>query len=101
VARDPELWLLDEPHAGLDAEHRDLLDRLVLDAASRGRTVVLASHEADRAGALARRTVTLAGGVVTAADPPAVPGGHAGPDVTSPSPSSPRPGPEAVITGVA
>src|SRR2546425_8116191 len=24
VARWPELWLLDEPHAGLDAEHRDL-----------------------------------------------------------------------------
>jgi heme ABC exporter ATP-binding subunit CcmA len=68
VARNPELWLLDEPHAGLDAEHRDLLDRLVLDAVGRGATVVLASHEADRARALARRVVRVAGGVVEGAE---------------------------------
>jgi heme ABC exporter ATP-binding subunit CcmA len=62
VARDPELWLLDEPHAGLDAEHRDLLDTLVREAAERGATVVLASHERDRATALAGRTIPVAGG---------------------------------------
>jgi heme ABC exporter ATP-binding subunit CcmA len=66
VARNPELWLLDEPHAGLDAEHRDLLDSLVSGAVGRGATVVLASHEADRGAALATRIVTVAGGVVTA-----------------------------------
>jgi heme ABC exporter ATP-binding subunit CcmA len=69
VARNPELWLLDEPHAGLDAEHRDLLDGLVRAAAARGVTVVLASHEAERAGSLAERTVTLAGGVVATEQP--------------------------------
>lgn len=68
VARDPELWLLDEPHAGLDAEHRDLLDTLVAGAAGRGRTVVLASHEADRAVPLARSVVTMAGGTVTSVE---------------------------------
>ncbi len=66
VARDPELWLLDEPHAGLDAEHRDQLDALVRDAVSRGATVVLASHEPDRAGALAGRSITVAGGMAGA-----------------------------------
>ncbi|MBV9661590.1 MAG: heme ABC exporter ATP-binding protein CcmA [Acidimicrobiales bacterium] len=66
VARDPELWLLDEPHAGLDADHRSLLDRLIAEAAARGSTVVMASHEAERAGPLAGRHVTVAGGVVTA-----------------------------------
>jgi heme ABC exporter ATP-binding subunit CcmA len=66
VARDPELWLLDEPHAGLDAEHRDQLDALVRDAVSRGATVVLASHEHDRAGALAGRSITVAGGMAGA-----------------------------------
>jgi heme ABC exporter ATP-binding subunit CcmA len=66
VGRDPELWLLDEPHAGLDAEHRDLLDELVRDAVGRGATVVLASHEHDRAMSLAGRIVTVAGGMVTA-----------------------------------
>jgi heme ABC exporter ATP-binding subunit CcmA len=70
LGRDPELWLLDEPHAGLDAEHRDLLDGLVRDAVSRGATAVIASHEHDRALSLAGRTVTLAGGVVTATGSP-------------------------------
>lgn len=64
VARRPLLWLLDEPHAGLDAEGRDLLDGLVAEAISGGATVVLASHELDRATALATRTLRLAGGVV-------------------------------------
>jgi heme ABC exporter ATP-binding subunit CcmA len=66
VARDPEVWLLDEPHAGLDAEHRDLLDDLVRGVAGRGGTVLLASHEHDRATALAGRIVTVAGGTVSA-----------------------------------
>jgi heme ABC exporter ATP-binding subunit CcmA len=70
VARDPELWLLDEPHAGLDAEHRDLLDGLVTDAAARGATVLMASHEADRAVGLAQRIVTVAGGVVASTAAP-------------------------------
>lgn len=62
LAQDPELWLLDEPHAGLDAEGRDLLDGVITQAADNGKTVVLASHELDRATALARRTVVVAGG---------------------------------------
>jgi heme ABC exporter ATP-binding subunit CcmA len=62
LARQPELWLLDEPHAGLDADGRDLLDGLVSGAAAQGATVVLASHELDRATALAGRTVVVAGG---------------------------------------
>jgi len=65
VARRPELWLLDEPHAGLDQAGRDVLDRLITDAAAAGATVLLASHELDRAAALATRTVTMAGGTVT------------------------------------
>ncbi|HET9443271.1 MAG TPA: heme ABC exporter ATP-binding protein CcmA [Acidimicrobiales bacterium] len=68
VARSPALWLLDEPHAGLDAAGRDLLDGLVRAATAEGATVVLASHEADRASALAGRTVTMAGGRVQAAE---------------------------------
>lgn len=65
VARDPALWLLDEPHAGLDADYRDVLDRLIRDASRRGATVLIASHERERASGLAARTVTVAGGVVT------------------------------------
>ena len=67
VARSPALWLLDEPHAGLDAEGRDLLDGLIAEAVSVGATVLLASHELDRATAIAHRTVTVAGGLVVPA----------------------------------
>src|SRR5262249_12860778 len=73
AARDPELWLLDEPHAGLDAERRDLLDRLIGGAVSRGATVLMASHEADRAVALAGRVVEMAGGAVQATGPSLLP----------------------------
>jgi heme ABC exporter ATP-binding subunit CcmA len=65
VARRPELWLLDEPHAGLDADGRDLLDALVVEAAGAGATVLMASHELERAHGLAGRVVTIAGGVIT------------------------------------
>jgi heme ABC exporter ATP-binding subunit CcmA len=64
VVRQPRLWLLDEPHAGLDADSRDLLDTLVREAVAGNATVVLASHEADRASALATRSVTISGGFV-------------------------------------
>jgi len=67
IARRPELWLLDEPHAGLDAAARDVIDGLVRSAAAAGATVVIASHELDRASALATQTVHLAGGAVIGA----------------------------------
>jgi heme ABC exporter ATP-binding subunit CcmA len=64
VVRNAELWLLDEPHAGLDAAGRDVIDALVREAVAGGATVVLASHELDRARALATRVVGMAGGQV-------------------------------------
>jgi heme ABC exporter ATP-binding subunit CcmA len=64
LARDPQLWLLDEPHAGLDQEGRDLLDQLVVESRERGRTVVICSHEHDRAEALSDRVIWIVGGRV-------------------------------------
>jgi heme ABC exporter ATP-binding subunit CcmA len=64
VARRPSLWLLDEPHAGLDPAGRDLCDELVEEAASSGATVVLTSHDAERAEHVSDLVVTLAGGSV-------------------------------------
>lgn len=64
AARAPEVWLLDEPHAGLDADTRDTVDALIADAATSGATVVFASHELERASAVAGRSVTIAGGAV-------------------------------------
>lgn len=64
VARRAELWLLDEPHAGLDAAGRDELDRVLRQAADSGATVVVASHELERAGRLAERAVEIVAGHV-------------------------------------
>ncbi|MGI8662502.1 MAG: heme ABC exporter ATP-binding protein CcmA [Acidimicrobiales bacterium] len=64
IARRPQLWLLDEPHAGLDATGRDIVDGLVREAATKGATVIVASHELDRATALATRVTAIAGGVI-------------------------------------
>lgn len=64
VARRAELWLLDEPHAGLDAAGRDDLDATLRDASAAGATVMVASHELERAGALASRVVEVVGGQV-------------------------------------
>ena len=75
AVRRPRLWLLDEPHAGLDESGRGAVNRLVRDAAGSGATVVLASHEAPAAAEVVTRTVQLAGGIVlspagVAASPP-------------------------------
>lgn len=65
VARQAELWLLDEPHAGLDDDGRDLVDGVVREATATGATVLIASHDTDRATALVSRTMIVAGGMVT------------------------------------
>jgi heme ABC exporter ATP-binding subunit CcmA len=62
LSRDPRLLLLDEPHAGLDAEGREVLDAVVRAAPAEGRTVLLASHELDHARALATREVVITAG---------------------------------------
>ncbi len=67
VARRPELWLLDEPHAGLDQNGRDLLDGLIGDATRAGATVLMASHELDRVAGLDPRIVHIAGGAAASA----------------------------------
>lgn len=62
IVRRAEIWLLDEPHAGLDAAGRDELDDLLREAVRAGATVMLASHESERASQLATRMVTIDGG---------------------------------------
>jgi heme ABC exporter ATP-binding subunit CcmA len=62
VARQVPLWLLDEPHAALDPDGRDLLDSIVRETAASGTTVLIASHDIDRAADLADRLVTIEGG---------------------------------------
>jgi heme ABC exporter ATP-binding subunit CcmA len=66
VLRDPDLLLLDEPYAGLDVDARTIVDDLLARAHARGRTVLLASHEAPPPH-LVHRSVELDAGRVVAA----------------------------------
>jgi ABC-2 type transport system ATP-binding protein len=93
VARWPDLWLLDEPHAGLDAAARAVLDDVVAEAGRHGVTVVVASHESAVATRLASRAVTVAGGRITAERTlaPLAPVAPPAPVDGSPADSGPRP----------
>jgi len=71
LVREPELLLLDEPHAGLDEAGRAVLHEVVAAAPAEGRTVVMASHELELARALATREVRIEAGrahAITAAE---------------------------------
>jgi heme ABC exporter ATP-binding subunit CcmA len=65
VARRPALWLLDEPHAGLDSVARALLADLITEAVTDGASVLLSSHEPQLSVPLADRVVSMGGGRVT------------------------------------
>jgi heme ABC exporter ATP-binding subunit CcmA len=69
LVRDPRLLLLDEPHAGLDADGREVLHEIVAAAPAEGRTVLMASHELELARELATREVRVDSGRATAVSP--------------------------------
>lgn len=93
AARWPELWLLDEPHAGLDASARQTLNQLIDEAQASGVTILIASHESGFVESLATRAVTVTGGRVT--DHRRLGGGNPGAEASSVlnprQPSAPTP----------
>ena len=68
IVRRPDLWLLDEPHAGLDQEGRQVVDDLIEESVRVGATVIVASHDLDRVLNLSTRVVTLSGGAAVDVD---------------------------------
>jgi heme ABC exporter ATP-binding subunit CcmA len=69
VARRPALWLLDEPHAGLDAPSRVLLADLIGEAVADGASVLLSSHEPELSIPLSDRVVVMGGGRIASEEP--------------------------------
>lgn len=66
ILHQPQLLLLDEPHTGLDQDAAKILDDLLVDVASQGRTVVMTSHDLARAHQLSNRVDILSRGKVAA-----------------------------------
>jgi len=80
VLHDPQILLLDEPHTGLDQDACIMLDKVLLEVATRGRTVVMTSHDLAHTADLAWRFDVLASGKIIASttrseiDPDQLPG---------------------------
>jgi ABC-2 type transport system ATP-binding protein len=70
LVSDPELLVLDEPTVAMDVEGRRRFWTTMREFASRGKTVVFATHYLEEADAYADRAVLMAGGRVVADGPP-------------------------------
>jgi heme ABC exporter ATP-binding subunit CcmA len=62
IVHDPAILLLDEPDTGLDLAGADLLGRLLVDESGQPRTVLLTTHNLERALEVADRVVVLVRG---------------------------------------
>lgn len=62
LAQGPRLVLLDEPFAALDAEGAGLVERMVAAWRDRGVTLVIASHQVERAARMCGQAIRLGGG---------------------------------------
>ena len=59
LVQDAAVWLMDEPHTGLDTRGRELLTRVMADAREAGRCLVVVTHSPERLADLADATWTL------------------------------------------
>jgi ABC-2 type transport system ATP-binding protein len=66
LAADPDVIFLDEPTSGVDIDGRDIIADIIRDLATRGTTVVLASHDMAEAEKVATHAVLFNSGKVIA-----------------------------------
>mgnify|MGYP001458586147 FL=1 len=64
LLHDPDVLLLDEPYTGLDQDASGILDNLLQQAHGDGKTVVMVTHELDRAQRLAQRAIIISRGTI-------------------------------------
>lgn len=62
LLHEPHILLLDEPYTGLDQDASATLDNLLRDAHAKGHTIVMVTHQVDRAAMLANRVAILSRG---------------------------------------
>ncbi|MGB8651433.1 MAG: metal ABC transporter ATP-binding protein [Mycobacteriales bacterium] len=76
LAGEPEVLVLDEPTAGVDADSQDTLAGALGHLSNAGGSVVLVAHELGPLAGLIRRAVVLSHGRVVSDGPPPEPEGH-------------------------
>lgn len=64
LLHDPDVLLFDEPYTGLDQDASALLDELLYSAHAEGRTILMTTHQLERAARIASRIVILSRGTV-------------------------------------
>lgn len=62
IAHDPEFHILDEPFSGLDPVNQQVLEGIVREIASRGRTIIFSTHVMEHAERLCDRIILMASG---------------------------------------
>ncbi len=62
LLHDPAVLLMDEPYTGLDQDAAQVLDGLLTQAYADGRTIVMTTHDLERAARLASRAMILSRG---------------------------------------
>jgi len=81
LAGEPDVLVMDEPTAGVDADSQDTLAGALEHLSAAGGSVVLVAHELGPLAGLIRRAVVLSHGHVVSDGPPPEPvGHHAGPE---------------------
>jgi ABC-2 type transport system ATP-binding protein len=62
IAHDPELVILDEPFSGLDPVNQQVMEEIIREMATRGRTVLFSTHVMQHAERLCERILILTRG---------------------------------------
>jgi ABC-2 type transport system ATP-binding protein len=62
IAHDPEFYILDEPFSGLDPVNQQVLESIVREIASGGRTIIFSTHVMEHAERLCDRIILMSGG---------------------------------------
>ncbi len=64
ILHDPAVLLFDEPYTGLDVDGAAMLDGLIRELVASGHTLIMTSHDLERATLLSQRVVILNRGVI-------------------------------------
>ncbi|MFW5709146.1 MAG: heme ABC exporter ATP-binding protein CcmA [Chloroflexota bacterium] len=62
LLHDPDVLLMDEPYTGLDQDASMILDTLLAEAHNGSRTIIMSTHQLDRAAQLSSRVIILSRG---------------------------------------